>query len=538
MSTELATVGPAAVLAAIQPRNMQEYQQMCNLLAAGLGGKWTPQQLFLGGMVAMSEGRDFISVLKDYHFFDGQLCLKWTAVLDRHTDSGGTIEWHRHDEEEASATFTYKGTKFTSTWNTERAKRAGLTGKKNWLTYPEEMRISRCVTSGVRTVNPRVFGGSYTPDELGAVETEEAEVSAARGTVGDNIRYQELDRPTYVSDGQTRELVNGVPKEVYDAVVAEPVPTPRRQRAVTVKAFEPAPVEPSYTDEQNAQAPQMVVPDVVGREFTVASGGSEKDGLAGASPDDPANYAESPLCNLTGPGIVDSGKPQCCDIVAVTIKKAKNNKLYALIEFDSGVERFKAHMWGTYDGLIRDIGQNPASANEGTCYAEIKDKPYMVSLKRSGQYLTVDQLYPYTGDEAEYTEVSDDLEPPIQPEVVLPNPSAAPRLSLRSDEQWADLLYHLRRNKAGDWGGCKGALDAWALKTVTDAIAAGTLVVSSVSAASPSPRMLPAASYDQAMTSGSRKPTHDAWAAGVPFSKADALAFIDGSWKEDLGEAL
>lgn len=57
----------------------------------------------------------------------------------------------------------------------EMGKRAGLTSKDVWKSFPESMLFARALTDGVRTFCPDVMMGhnAYTTEELGAEATSD-----------------------------------------------------------------------------------------------------------------------------------------------------------------------------------------------------------------------------------------------------------------------------------------------------------------------------------------------------------------------------
>lgn len=58
---------------------------------------------------------------------------------------------------------------FESAWSMDRAKAAGLTGKKVWQQYPDAMLKARAITEVARDACPEaLFGVIYTAEELGA----------------------------------------------------------------------------------------------------------------------------------------------------------------------------------------------------------------------------------------------------------------------------------------------------------------------------------------------------------------------------------
>lgn len=74
---------------------------------------------------------------------------------------------------------------FESTWSLDRAKAAGLTGKKVWSQYPDAMLKARAITEVARDACPEaLFGVIYTAEELGH-----------DGTVDDSGDFELNDAP-------------------------------------------------------------------------------------------------------------------------------------------------------------------------------------------------------------------------------------------------------------------------------------------------------------------------------------------------------
>ncbi|GAB3213292.1 hypothetical protein GCM10027294_43490 [Marinactinospora endophytica] len=73
---------------------------------------------------------------------------------------------------------------FESRWSLERARRAGVAGKKVWQSFPEAMLKARAITEVAREAcEEAILGVEYTPEELGA------EVDAA-GNIAESIPAQ------------------------------------------------------------------------------------------------------------------------------------------------------------------------------------------------------------------------------------------------------------------------------------------------------------------------------------------------------------
>lgn len=62
--------------------------------------------------------------------------------------------------------------KMSFTW--DDAIQAGVTNKNNWKNYPAAMLRARCCSAICRIVFPDAIMGCYTPDELGAITTEDS----------------------------------------------------------------------------------------------------------------------------------------------------------------------------------------------------------------------------------------------------------------------------------------------------------------------------------------------------------------------------
>lgn len=58
----------------------------------------------------------------------------------------------------------------TETFTLEDAARAGLSEKKNWVWYPEEMCYNRCLIKGLRYFDPRICMGLYSVEEVNDFE--------------------------------------------------------------------------------------------------------------------------------------------------------------------------------------------------------------------------------------------------------------------------------------------------------------------------------------------------------------------------------
>jgi len=132
-----------------------------------LFGIQTEDQAIALCLIAQAEGRHPASAAMDYNIIQGRPSLTADAMLSRHLASGGSVKWIRYDDECVDAEFSHPaGGSVTIAWDTARAKSVGLLDKQNWRKWPRQMRRARCISEGVRTVNPGCIGGMYVPDEV------------------------------------------------------------------------------------------------------------------------------------------------------------------------------------------------------------------------------------------------------------------------------------------------------------------------------------------------------------------------------------
>jgi hypothetical protein len=85
---------------------------------------------------------------------------------------------------------------FEAEWDEDKARTAGLLGKGNWKTYPDQMMRNRAITEVIRMgASDAMYGVIYTPEELGAT------VNAA----GDIVTVVQEDKPAHRPGMSLRE---------------------------------------------------------------------------------------------------------------------------------------------------------------------------------------------------------------------------------------------------------------------------------------------------------------------------------------------
>lgn len=119
-------------------------------------------------LLCQAENIPAISAVRDYHIIDGKPALKADAMLARHQQSGGSVKWEKYEDDEVIGVFSHpKGGDVRIVWNMEMAKKTGqIKPGSGWVKYPRSMLKARCITEGIKAVNPGVNSGFYTPEEV------------------------------------------------------------------------------------------------------------------------------------------------------------------------------------------------------------------------------------------------------------------------------------------------------------------------------------------------------------------------------------
>lgn len=150
---------------------VSEMEKMAVAVAkSGLFGMKTPEQALSLMLLAQAEGMHPAIAARDYHIVQGRPALKADSMLARFQSSGGRVTWNKYEDSEVSGTFEHPmGGKITVAWTLEQARKANLTAKDVWKSYPRAMLRSRVISEAIRTIYPGVAVGVYTPEELESI---------------------------------------------------------------------------------------------------------------------------------------------------------------------------------------------------------------------------------------------------------------------------------------------------------------------------------------------------------------------------------
>ena len=175
------------------------FEQLNTMAAAfaksGMFGAKNQEQALSLLLLAQAEGVHPAIAMRDFDIIQGKPSKKAEAMHRSFLAAGGSITWHRLDDEMADASFSHPqgsgGKPVRITWDMERVKKAGLSGKDMYSKFRRQMLRSRCISEGCRTVYPAATSGLYVPDEVVAFAKQpEKDMGAAPIVADEDITQQ------------------------------------------------------------------------------------------------------------------------------------------------------------------------------------------------------------------------------------------------------------------------------------------------------------------------------------------------------------
>lgn len=147
---------------------LDQLERMATVFAKSkMFGAKEPEQVMALLMLAQAEGIHPATAMRDFDVIQGRPAKKAEAMLRSFIAAGGKVEWHDMTDTLADATFSHdSGGSARITWDMERAKKAGLTGKDMYAKYPRQMLANRCISEGCRRIYPASTSGLYVPEEV------------------------------------------------------------------------------------------------------------------------------------------------------------------------------------------------------------------------------------------------------------------------------------------------------------------------------------------------------------------------------------
>lgn len=124
--------------------------------------------VFLVLMAGAELGLGPAASIRSLHVVDGKVGMSSELILARLLAAGVKIRWVESTDKVARLRMERPGfDPHEEEYTYDDAKRAGLTGKKNWQSYPKQMLRARCVSSAARAYAPDLMGGGVVDmDEL------------------------------------------------------------------------------------------------------------------------------------------------------------------------------------------------------------------------------------------------------------------------------------------------------------------------------------------------------------------------------------
>lgn len=129
----------------------------------------TPEQAITIMQTGQELGLGVMQSLRGIHVVDGNPTLAATlmAALVYQRLPGAVLRIVETTSERCVVDAARPGQQPTRfTWDLAKAKTAGLLGKNNWRSHPDDMLRSRCISQACRAVFPDCILGLHTPEEL------------------------------------------------------------------------------------------------------------------------------------------------------------------------------------------------------------------------------------------------------------------------------------------------------------------------------------------------------------------------------------
>ena len=154
---------------------MESAYKMCQVLSKSdlvpKSYRGKPENVFLAYIAGQLFGWDVTMAMRSFHIIEGTPSLKPEIQLALVRQAGHSVSVKTSRVDAVVLVGKRQDTSDTAEvgYTIEDAKRAGLLGKGNWKTYPEDMLFARAVSRLCRRLFQDVLlGCAYVPEELGA----------------------------------------------------------------------------------------------------------------------------------------------------------------------------------------------------------------------------------------------------------------------------------------------------------------------------------------------------------------------------------
>lgn len=151
----------------------------------------SPEQVMVVGMIAQEDGIGIATAMQHAYFVHGRLSWSATYLLMRAQASGQVerFQVQKCDDKICQIEAKRRGQPArVVVWEWSEAERAGLTKPSrngepsNWMKWPKEMNLARCIARALRQEFRELIGGRYVPEEMSEDLPDEAVLRSARET--------------------------------------------------------------------------------------------------------------------------------------------------------------------------------------------------------------------------------------------------------------------------------------------------------------------------------------------------------------------
>ncbi len=167
MSGEIVKVGQNLPVA-----SMGDLKALGEMLAqSGMFGCENAQQGMVLAMTCVQSGMTPLEFSRTYHIIEGKPSMRADAMLAKFVERGGKYTITERTAKRAAAVFESGSNKVEVEYALADAEAAGLTKNKkgetkhNWQAFTKQMLWARLVSDTVRSLDPGVNFGTYTPEE-------------------------------------------------------------------------------------------------------------------------------------------------------------------------------------------------------------------------------------------------------------------------------------------------------------------------------------------------------------------------------------
>lgn len=208
MTTDLATRtdAPVAHVPMTLPEKMKYAEALASANLLPRAYQKQPGNVLLAMELGDAMGIPAIQAINDVHVIEGKPSASANLIGAMVRKAGHKLRVNGDDTYATAQVIRADDPDFTFevTWTLDRAKTAGLlTGKGNWSKYPAAMLKARAITEVARSACPdALYGVTYTPEELGAVVTEDGDPVANPNPAP--VRQQAQSAPSAPSAGEQR----------------------------------------------------------------------------------------------------------------------------------------------------------------------------------------------------------------------------------------------------------------------------------------------------------------------------------------------